>query len=202
MEDSANDDPADDLDDDGGDQETEQTPQDTRGEEEQQAQADDDPQPQDMEAETGESEMQEGETMQDMDEDVDTDMEAEGTEAPMPPQYRPEFDDFSDSDYAVYTDKYDEVILAEELCDPDELAQNRLRLDQRVQHIQSVISKLANRLQRRLMAKQQRSWEFNLEEGMLDTSRLDRVILNPMAPWPLNGNRIQISVIRLLACAD
>ena len=182
MDEAATDDPQNDLEDEGDDQETEQTPQETRGEDEQQPEADDDPRPEDMEVDEGETQVEEGEIAQDVNEDMEIDSEVEGSEAPMPPQYRPEFDDFTDSDYYVFTDKHDEVIQAEDLCDPDELAQNRLRLDQRVQHIQSLVSKLANRLQRRLMAKQQRSWEFNLEEGMLDTSRLDRIIINPMAP--------------------
>ena len=181
LDDTPGDEPADPNDDDGGDQEDDNTPNDVRGEEDN-PEPTEEPQPQEMEAQEGEAEATEGEMAQDFDEQADSDMEAEGAEAPMPPQYRPEWDDFSDGDYEVYTDKYDEVVQAEELCDPDELAQNRLRLDQRVQHIQSVVSKLANRLQRRLMAQQQRAWDFNLEEGLLDTSRLDRVILNPMAP--------------------
>jgi len=182
MDDTPGDEPAEPNDDDGGDQPEEDKPNDIRGEEDDKPEPSEDPQPQDMEAEEGEADVAEGDMAQDFDEQADADMEAEGAEAPMPPQYRPEWDDFSDGDYDIYTDKFDEVVAAEELCDPDELAQNRLRLDQRVQHIQSVVSKLANRLQRRLMAQQQRAWDFNLEEGLLDTSRLDRVILNPMAP--------------------
>lgn len=182
MEDSAGDEPADLDEEDQGDQDEEDTTaNDVRGEDDT-PEPSEDPQPQDMEAEQGESDVAEGDMVQDYDEDADSDMEAEGAEAPMPPQYRPEWDEFSDEDYQVYTNKFDEIELAEDLCDADELAQNRLRLDQRVQHIQSVVSKLANRLQRRLMAQQQRAWDFNLEEGLLDTSRLDRVILNPMAP--------------------
>ncbi len=66
------------------------------------------------------------------------------------------------------------------LCDPDELTRLRHQLDQQLQHLQGVISKLANRLQRRLMAQQQRSWEFDLEEGLLDAGRLSRVVVNPL----------------------
>ena len=69
---------------------------------------------------------------------------------------------------------------AEDLCDADELARLRQQLDQQLQHMQGVISKLANRLQRRLMAQQTRSWEFDLEEGMLDAGRLARVVINPL----------------------
>jgi cobaltochelatase CobT len=72
------------------------------------------------------------------------------------------------------------IVDAEELCDPDELTRLRQQLDQQLQHLQGVISKLANRLQRRLMAQQQRSWEFDLEEGLLDAGRLSRVVANPL----------------------
>ena len=72
-----------------------------------------------------------------------------------------------------------EVIEADELCDPEELTRLRQMLDQQLAHLQGVIARLANRLQRRLLAKQTRSWEFNLEEGMLDTARLARIIANP-----------------------
>ena len=84
--------------------------------------------------------------------------------------------------YGVYCDTYDEVMDATDLCDPDELARLRQQLDQQLGNLQSVISRLANRLQRRLMAKQSRSWQFDLEEGLLDTGRLARVIANPMHP--------------------
>ncbi len=69
---------------------------------------------------------------------------------------------------------------AEDLCDPDELNRLRQQLDQQLSHLQGVVSKLANRLQRRLLAQQQRAWEFDLEEGMLDAARLTRVVTNPM----------------------
>jgi cobaltochelatase CobT len=74
----------------------------------------------------------------------------------------------------------DEEIEAEELCDPDELSRLRQQLDQQLQHLQGVISKLANRLQRRLLAQQTRAWEFDLDEGLLDAGRLSRVVVNPM----------------------
>ena len=178
LDDTPGDKPTEPQDEDEGDQPEEDKSNDLRGEDEGESDPSDDLQ--DLEAEEGEA--MEGELAQDFDAQAEIEREAKGSEVPLPPQYRPEADRFSDADYTTYTDAFDEVVVAEDLCDPDELAQNRLRLDQRVQHIQSVVSKLANRLQRRLMAQQQRAWDFNLEEGLLDTSRLDRVILNPMTP--------------------
>jgi cobaltochelatase CobT len=84
--------------------------------------------------------------------------------------------------YRAYSTRFDEVVEAEALCDPEELARLRAMLDQQLSHLQNVISRLANRLQRRLMAKQQRAWEFDLEEGLLDAARLSRVIANPVLP--------------------
>lgn len=82
--------------------------------------------------------------------------------------------------YTVYSTEYDEIIGAEDLCDADELAYLRRNLDQQLSGMHGVISKLANRLQRMLMAQQRRSWDFDLEEGILDTSRLTRVVTNPL----------------------
>jgi len=84
--------------------------------------------------------------------------------------------------YSAFTTEFDEVTDADELCDADELNRLRQQLDQQIGHLQSVISRLANRLQRRLMAKQTRSWDFDLEEGLLDTGRLSRVVTNPTHP--------------------
>ncbi|MBR9971419.1 cobaltochelatase subunit CobT [Magnetospirillum sp. J10] len=81
--------------------------------------------------------------------------------------------------YHPYTTKYDQVIVAEELCEPEELSRLRNQLDQQMSHLQGVVAKLANRLQRKLMAQQTRSWAFDLEEGMLDTGRLARIVANP-----------------------
>src|SRR5206468_2684268 len=70
-------------------------------------------------------------------------------------------------------------IEAGELCDPDELGRLRSYLDQQLVHLQGAVTKLANRLQRRLMAQQSRSWDFDQEEGLLDAARLARVVVNP-----------------------
>ena len=85
-------------------------------------------------------------------------------------------------DYAAYTDEFDEVVKAADLCGPEELLRLRQMLDQQLLSLQHATSKLANRLQRRLLAKQNRTWEFDLDEGILDTSRLAQVVTDPMSP--------------------
>ena len=82
-------------------------------------------------------------------------------------------------DYKFFTNNYDEVVNAEDLCDIKELERLRLSLDQQVFSFQPLIVKIANRLQRKLLAQQNRHWEFNQEEGYLDTSRLAKIIANP-----------------------
>ena len=105
----------------------------------------------------------------------------EGEDRPAGPQPRREQpDDESEIHYRAYTRAFDEEISAEDLCDIDELSRLRQQLDQQLQNLQGVVSRLANRLQRRLMAQQTRAWEFDLEEGMLDAGRLARVVVNPM----------------------
>lgn len=81
--------------------------------------------------------------------------------------------------YRVFTTGFDEVVGAEDLCDGPELSRLRAMLDQQVRPAQALIVRLANRLQRRLMAQQTRSWEFDLEDGILDTSRLARIVASP-----------------------
>lgn len=116
--------------------------------------------------------------------DEDNDLTgSQSTEEPGAPQNMAEEGGDSRADaYAVFTKTYDEIIEATDLCDTDELSKLRLLLDKQLRHLQGVIAKLANRLQRQLMAKQRRSWNFDLEEGILDTARLTRVITNPEAP--------------------
>jgi cobaltochelatase CobT len=84
--------------------------------------------------------------------------------------------------YKVFTTAHDEVVAAEELCDPEELGRLRAYLDQQLASLSNVVSRLANRLQRKLMAQQNRAWTFDLEEGILDVARLTRVIIDPTAP--------------------
>ncbi len=117
--------------------------------------------------------------------DADSDMEAteaddEQDATPLRPNWR-DSDAFK-SEYKAFTTVHDEVKTADELCDPEELARLRAYLDAQLQGLQGAVSRLANRLQRRLMAQQNRSWMFDLEEGVLDTSRLTRVIVDPTAP--------------------
>jgi cobaltochelatase CobT len=99
---------------------------------------------------------------------------------PVRPNYR-SGDDLR-SDYRVFTTVHDEVADADALCDPEELTRLRAYLDAQLQGLQGAVSRLANRLQRKLMAQQNRSWMFDLEEGVLDTARLTRVIVDPTAP--------------------
>ncbi|MBL8550025.1 MAG: cobaltochelatase subunit CobT [Hyphomonadaceae bacterium] len=109
----------------------------------------------------------------------DSDMTEEG-QKPIRPNFTDEPDD-PNQNYKVFTRAHDEIIEADELCDPEELARLRAYLDQQLKPLQSVVGRLANRLQRRLMAKQNRSWTFDLEEGVLDTARLTRVIVDPLS---------------------
>ena len=82
-------------------------------------------------------------------------------------------------DYKIFTNEFDEIIKAEDLCDLKELERLRSSLDQQVFNFKSLIAKIANRLQRKLQAQQNRQWDFNLEEGYLDTARLSKIITNP-----------------------
>lgn len=120
--------------------------------------------------------------LEDLPENVDK-TESEGEDSGLPKNKKPEgYIPGPDNTYTIYTAQYDEIVRAEELADSEELERLRAMLDQQLSHLQSVTTKLANRLQRKLMAKQQRSWQFDLEEGMLDTSRLARIVANPTVP--------------------
>ena len=140
-------------------------------------------------SDTSEAEISEGQDAdgQDAAAEIRTEM-SETTEAQEPDEgmrpRRPE-QPFADQDqwgYRVYTTKFDETVSATDLCDGDELARLRNFLDQQLQAMQGVVARLANRLQRLLLAQQNRSWEFDLEEGLLDTARLPRIIIDPMHP--------------------
>ena len=103
----------------------------------------------------------------------------EGAEQARTSPSRRNWQDAPTGDYRDYTKRFDEVIEAGELCDPEELNRLRAYLDQQMAQLQGVVTRLANRLARRLMAQQARSWDFDQEEGMLDAARLARVVVSP-----------------------
>jgi len=117
-------------------------------------------------------------------------MEAEGAddgsadgESPNPDMAGQNARNAADRDsYRIFETKFDEVVLADELCDPQELDRLRTMLDRHMENVTSVVGKLANRLQRKLMAHQNRSWDFDLDEGILDAAKLYRVVTQPMSP--------------------
>ncbi|WP_171114945.1 cobaltochelatase subunit CobT [Ruegeria sp. HKCCA5463] len=102
-------------------------------------------------------------------------------EAPLEPPAPPPASE-ADPDYKVYLDTHDEEIAAEDLAEPAELERLRAYLDQQLEPLKGAVSRLANKLQRRLQAQQNRSWEFDREEGILDAGRLARVVANPTTP--------------------
>jgi len=104
-------------------------------------------------------------------------------------------------DYRAFTVKFDETVAAEDLCEVEELDRLRGYLDKQLSHLQGVVARLANRLQRRLMAQQNRSWEFDLEEGQLDPARLSRIIVDPLHPLSFKAEkdtRFRDTVVTLL----
>ncbi|WP_188790778.1 cobaltochelatase subunit CobT [Salipiger pallidus] len=115
------------------------------------------------------------------DQELGEETEMPDGDAPMePPSPAPVSD--ADPDYKVFDGTHDEEIAAEELAEPAELERLRAYLDQQLDPLKGAVSRLANKLQRRLQAQQNRSWEFDLEEGILDAGRLARVVANPTTP--------------------
>ncbi|MGB8819134.1 MAG: cobaltochelatase subunit CobT [Rhizobiaceae bacterium] len=133
------------------------------------------------------SESQEGaETTSDdfMDDDADAETAGETRRAELPwTNLPPEFD------YKVFTREFDEEVSADELCDEAELDRLRAFLDKQLNNLSGVVGRLANRLQRRLLAQQNRAWEFDLEEGYLDPARLTRIVIDPMQPLSFKRER-------------
>jgi cobaltochelatase CobT len=179
--------------DDPSDQPEESEPDEEEGQDDQSQGGDDDDsegEPQSPQA----SAMQEGEAEQQESDDAQAEMTE--TEANPDAEDADEPPDLSDGDqparpepkgdrpitYKVFTSAHDEIVAAEELCDPEELGRLRAYLDQQLASLSNVVSRLANRLQRKLLAQQNRSWTFDLEEGILDVARLTRVIIDPTAP--------------------
>jgi cobaltochelatase CobT len=173
---------------DKGDENEEQEAQDDPGEQnetpEGQEQESEQQASEDMQEAEGESESAEMEAQAiDSDDQPDDEQADDDTEGEEP--YRPQlpFSNTANQDfYKVYANTFDEVIGATDLCDEEELTRLRAYLDKQLSNLQGVVARLANRLQRRLMAQQNRSWEFDIEEGILDTAKLMRVVIDPMHP--------------------
>ncbi len=150
-----------------------------------QDESDDDASDQQMDAraEQTDGDSEDGEDQQiESESDMDAEGEPgdEGDEGMLPVRPNRPLSDLPPSfDYKAYTVAHDEVIAATELCDEDELTRLRAYLDQQLVHLQGAVTKLANRLQRRLMAQQNRSWDFDQEEGILDAARLARIVVSP-----------------------
>ncbi len=148
---------------------------------------------------------EDGEATESGDEVEMGDMEFGGDDSQTPGEsaYPPDFGSNSKdrSTYHAYCRDFDEITDAHELCSPEELTRLRQNLDQQLQSLQSIIAKLANRLQRRLLARQTRSWQFDLEDGYLDSSRLARIVADPNFPlsykWE-KETRFRDTVVSLL----
>ncbi len=136
----------------------------------------------DDEASQSEEEVGYEETEMNIDQQEDEELSEfdEGNSENATPQYRAENSSEQIlNEYSIYTEEFDEIITASNICEDEELNRLRAYLDQQLKSYQTIISRLANRLQRKLLAKQNRSWDFDLEEGLLDTSRLTRIIMDP-----------------------
>jgi cobaltochelatase CobT len=123
--------------------------------------------------------------------DMADDTEMGDAETPGEPQRPRQFgaNEPRGPDYRAFTAKFDEIVAAEELCEPEELERLRGYLDKQLSNLQGIVARLANRLQRRLMAQQNRSWEFDLEEGMLDPARLSRVVVDKLHPLSFKAEK-------------
>ncbi|MDC1357074.1 cobaltochelatase subunit CobT [Pseudomonadota bacterium] len=112
----------------------------------------------------------------------DQDGEGEGEIASNPLTGHNQGKNSDGSNYQVFSTKYDEIVNATDLCEEEELSRLRATLDKQLETLQGAIARLANKLQRKLQAKQNRTWNFDLEEGMLDASKLSRIITQPLFP--------------------
>jgi cobaltochelatase CobT len=132
------------------------------------------------ESDAGERDDQTGETMAGQElEDLDSGDDTDDRDQPRRNAQRDKGLSQLYADYKIFTSQFDEIVAAKDLCEPEELQKLRKMLDKQLTHLHGVITRLANRLQRKLMAQQTRSWVFDLEEGILDSSRLSRVVANP-----------------------
>ena len=166
--------------DEGGDEDDADTPEEEEGGDDQD-EGEAQPQPAEAAGEMAEGEEGDGELESEGEHEMsDGDPSDDGEEGMQPVRpNRPWTDEPENFDYTAYTEKFDEVVEADELCDPEELERLRAYLDSQLAGLQGVVTRLANRLQRRLMAQQNRSWDFDQEEGMLDAARLARVVVSP-----------------------
>jgi len=145
--------------------------------------AESNPEGEESEGDESDSEMLDPDSLEDSDEMTDPEESDDDSESSMRGRpVRPDFPNLHTDVYRAYTAQFDEIVKAEDLCDPDEMTRLRAQLDQQLTNMQGVVARLANRLQRRLMAQQQRWWEFDLDEGILDAGRLSRVIIDPQHP--------------------
>ncbi len=104
---------------------------------------------------------------------------------------RARFEGDSGERYRAYTTQFDEIADASELCDAEELTRLRRTLDRQLENLHTIVARLANKLQRKLLAQQNRAWDFDLEEGVLDAARLARVVVDPMQPLSYKQEREQ-----------
>jgi cobaltochelatase CobT len=186
---------AEELGDEQQNEDTESEDNEPQGEESSESGGEDDTgadQAQPEETEATSEEEQAGE-MEAADANADDTTDDEDADAETPGEMRRKEDPFAnlprEIDYKVFTTQFDETVGAEELCDEEELDRLRAFLDKQLSNLQGVVGRLANRLQRRLMAQQNRSWDFDLEEGYLDTARLVRIVIDPMQPLSFKQER-------------
>lgn len=163
-------------------QEDEGEEQEDDGEEEPSNSDEQEQQPSEVAGDTSEGD-EDSDSEQEIEQDddaADSDMADEGEEGMLPTRPNRPWTDLPENfDYKSYTTQFDEVVSATDLCDEEELTRLRAYLDTQLRGLQGVVTRLANRLQRRLMAQQNRSWDFDQEEGLLDAARLARVVISP-----------------------
>ena len=183
-------------DDDQGDQEerddTNDDDDDTGEDDNDNSDGEDDADGSDMPEEAGEGDSEDGDadlSEQEMTGDFEEDDGA--SENAKVSSLRAQFEGDTGAAYSAYTTEFDEIAEATDLCDPEELERLRRTLDRQLENLHTVVSKLANKLQRKLMAQQNRSWMFDLDEGVLDAARLARIVADPMQPLSYKAERDQ-----------
>lgn len=173
-------------DDDQGDQESDEKSEADDSEDENESEndeSDDDPGAEDMPDDPGAGDSEDGDA-DISDQDLESNFEEDdgATENAKVSSLRTKFEGDTGDAYKAYTTAFDEIAEAIDLCDPEELQRLRRSLDRQLENLHAVVARLANKLQRKLMAQQNRSWSFDLDEGVLDAARLARVVVDPMQP--------------------